>query len=798
MNYNEKIKLMKNIILIFLFLSSSFSLELYSQEMYLLKGNVTDSKTKKAIPSVIVRMLNTQKGTLTDESGNFQLYLPKAEYDVQFSIVGYNRETIHVSLNKNEMISIELVESVVQLSEVVTTAEDPGVGIIRRAIANKRKWMNLLQSYQSKAYTRQIIFKDDSIASITESLSDKYWKKSFGFRERIYQKQQTQNIQVDQNFAMVGTIPNFNEDVIEIAGYKFTGPTAPNALNDYNFKLLRTYESNSYDIYEIQITPNSKYKPLFEGTICISDSIYAITTVDLKPNDVLKIPLIDSVILNYSQRFDLFDTIYWMPVDIEIFGKIKVNFPGLNFPDISIKNRSILSDYMINIPIADSIFKAKAFVQDTIDIVVDSLFWDRERGLPLSYEEEVIYQTLDSTKTLDKQFQPSGLLMVLEESDGFGNIGFLDYITLYFNRVEGYFLGLNYDDKIYGNLFSSSFAGYSFSDKKIKYSIGMRYKFPKLYNSVLRFNIFDKVNDRVGTFTYSKSEITLYSIFGKYDYGNYHSCKGFDISYSILPHKDVSLNVLYTNEKEKSLSKNAGHGFFYSRPFRENHGIIDGQMNSIKVKLDLFELFKFNERDFIVVQIGDRIPTISLSFETSSKFLASDFSFNRYIFEGNYEFPTFLRSLFLKPYISLNIKAGYSTGDLPSQRMFNLSSAYDYYGPFASFNTLKTREFIGDHFFEFHIEHNFRTLPFRMLNLTWIEKQNLELILFTSIGKSWINDKSKEMMELLDYNVYDHFYSEIGVGISKIFYFIRADLSYRITKEDKNALFFTLRIGNIL
>jgi hypothetical protein len=788
---------MKNIFFILLFLFSFFITKGYSQELYWLKGNVIDAKTKKTLPNVIVRIQNTQKGTLTDDSGNFQLYLTQGHYDIQFSIVGYEREIIHLSLEKNETISVELAESFVQLTEVLITAEDPGVGIIRRAIANKRKWMDRLQSYQCKAYTKQIMLKDDSIASITESLSNKFWKKFVGFRERIYQKQQTQNIKVDQNFAMVGTILNFNEDVIELAGYKFTGPTAPDALSDYDFKLLRTYESKGYNIYEIKVIPNSKYKPLFEGTICISDSVYAITTVELNPSDVFKIPLIDSFIVNYSQRFDLFDSTYWMPIDIEISGKMQVNFPGLKFPAIGIKQRSILNDYMINIPIDDSIFNARPFVQDTTNIVADSSFWERERTLPLSYEEEIIYETIDSTQTLDKQFQPSGPLMALE-GDGFMPFSFMENISFSFNRVEGYFLGLNYDDKIYENLSSSSFAGYSFSDKKFKYSIGMIYKFRKLYNSVLKFNVFDKVTDRLGIYSYGKSEITLYSIFAKEDYGDYYSNKGFDIFYSISPHKNVTLNILYTNEKETSVANNAGHGFFSSKPFRENHNIIDGQMNTIDIKLDLFDIFRLDEREFIRVEIGDRIPTISLGLETSGKFLASDFTFTRYTFEGNYMFPTFLRSLLLKPYISLNVKAGYSIGDLPPQKIINLTSAYYYYAPFGSFRTLRARELLGNHFFEFHIEHNFRTIPFKMLNLTWIEKHNLELLLFASVGKTWIKEETKEIMELLDYTVYDHFYSEIGIGISKIYYVLRTDLAWRISKYNKNALFVTFRLGNIL
>ena len=57
--------------------------------------------------------------------------------------------------------------------------------------------------------------------------------------KKIFQKRQTENIKVNQNFAQVGGIMNFNEDEIKIAGYTFTGPTAPDALDNYTYKLIK-------------------------------------------------------------------------------------------------------------------------------------------------------------------------------------------------------------------------------------------------------------------------------------------------------------------------------------------------------------------------------------------------------------------------------------------------------------------------------------------------------------------------------------------------------------------------------
>ena len=136
------------------------------------------------MPGVTIRILNTTKGTITDESGNYIINLEKGKYEIHVTSIGYNSENFIIDLNSDTEKNIELKESFVQMSEVLIVAEDPGIGIIRRTIANKRKWMDKLKSYNMTGYTKNTIFKEDSVASIVESYSYGYWRKNDGFREK--------------------------------------------------------------------------------------------------------------------------------------------------------------------------------------------------------------------------------------------------------------------------------------------------------------------------------------------------------------------------------------------------------------------------------------------------------------------------------------------------------------------------------------------------------------------------------------------------------------------------------------
>ncbi|MEK6571158.1 MAG: DUF5686 family protein, partial [Bacteroidota bacterium] len=256
---------------------------LCQDRVFSFSGTVVDEETGNPLPGVTLRVLNTSRGTVSGGDGAFRVSLPAGEHTIVISSVGYLPDSVSFVLTADVRRRVYLKPSPVQLQEVLVVAEDPGVDIIRKAIANKRKWMDLVQSYEFDAYTKQVLRKDTSIAGITESYTRGYWRKDDGLREVIQQRRQTENVPAARNFTAVGQILNFNEDEIRLGGYTFVGPTASDALDNYDYKLERTYESKGMRVYELQMKPKSAVKPLFEGTISIADSTYAVMRVNVTP-----------------------------------------------------------------------------------------------------------------------------------------------------------------------------------------------------------------------------------------------------------------------------------------------------------------------------------------------------------------------------------------------------------------------------------------------------------------------------------------------------------------------------------
>jgi hypothetical protein len=115
----KKVK-MKKYFLLFVIIASS-SMQLFSQGI--IKGKVIDGKTREALPFVSILILNTQKGTTTDEKGSFSITNTALGYfKLQASFVGYETvvtDDYLVTNDKIPFVTIELFETTANLEEVV-------------------------------------------------------------------------------------------------------------------------------------------------------------------------------------------------------------------------------------------------------------------------------------------------------------------------------------------------------------------------------------------------------------------------------------------------------------------------------------------------------------------------------------------------------------------------------------------------------------------------------------------------------------------------------------------------------
>ncbi|HTO93534.1 MAG TPA: DUF5686 family protein, partial [Bacteroidota bacterium] len=437
------------------------------------RGSVRDAATGERLAAANVRLLGTSRGTITNAAGEYLLPVDTGACRLLFTMLGYAPDTVTLHVAGDERRDVRMRPAAIILPEVVVTPEDPAIGIIRRAIDNKQQWIDRLRSYSMKAFTRQTVFRDTAVAAINESYTRGYWRRGDTLRETVTQRRQTANVPEAFNFASVGRILNFMDDEINFLGYRFIGPTARNALDYYDYRLMRTRSSAGSDIYEIRMIPRTRMAPLFEGTVMIAGGSYALVGVDVRPNAAFQIPLVRNVSVRYRQQFGLYESSYWMPSDIRIEAAFKISIVGISFPRVGLTQTSVISDYDINPELPDSIFGRPRYTVDSGAVKFDSTFWAQNTVLPLDSAETRAYRILDSTQTLDVQFRPGGALVTVGGSSGaLGAI--LSSIDFTFNRVEGLHAGALVDvDSVTERLSVRGGLAYGLSDRLTTYVAGL-------------------------------------------------------------------------------------------------------------------------------------------------------------------------------------------------------------------------------------------------------------------------------------------------------------------------------------
>ena len=130
----------QNIFILVLTLTSLFS---FSQEKYTISGTISDKKSNETLIGVSVYIPELKAGVNTNEYGFYSLTLPKGNYTIQISYVGYSLITESISLNGNLKNNYSLSNDENKLDEVIVTGEskylNPEIGQIKLAISTIKK-----------------------------------------------------------------------------------------------------------------------------------------------------------------------------------------------------------------------------------------------------------------------------------------------------------------------------------------------------------------------------------------------------------------------------------------------------------------------------------------------------------------------------------------------------------------------------------------------------------------------------------------------------------------------------------
>lgn len=745
-----------------------------SQDTYTLQGRIIDEQTRQPLPSANVWIEGTSRGTVSNRFGEFHLPVQRGEHSIITSFIGYRSDTTHVIIPEQLEHFVTLKPAPIVMPEVVITDEDPAIEIVRRAIENKPEWRGELTSFIGSAFARDKLIMNNEINTISEAYSDVYWQRDEGMREIVTQRRQSANLPDEFQLARMGEIVNFNDDEIELVDFTFIGVTSPEALRYYDYKLIAIRQMDDVEIYDIKVIPKTRLQPLFKGYISIADETYAVVDIDLTPNEAFHIPIIQQLDVHYQQQFRLYDNRFWMPSNFQFSAGFSFSLPGWRIGDFLYEKSTVIYDYEINTEIHDTVFAAEeTFVVADEAATFDSTFWAEHNVLPLTPDEIRAYDRIDSLVVEGgNRNNRSGILESIFRP--------LEYFDSRYNRVEGFYLGgkINLDNITPYASFSGSL-GYGLSDNAWKYSAGGIFYPTKRRIVGLGAEKYRQTATIPNEHHFGSLAIAAAALFDKNDYLDYYLAEGwrsflrFNIRRGSQYRRYITqIEIGYLDEKHHSVSKNTDFSIFYpSRSFRENPIIDGGRLRALTLHTGLTP-----SSTFFLLPVGFRWE---LAVEhTSPSLTGSDFDYTRLFAIIQGQINTMYRRHALSPALSYFIAGGTSSGDLPVQRYFELHSDLSGFATVGTLRGISAKEFAGNRFFQFSLEHNFRRIPFLALGIPFLYEMDLEFLVHGSIARSWgqaINNQENNYQP----RATNGWYSEIGFGIGKIFDFFRIDLTWR-------------------
>ncbi len=773
-------------------------------------GTIRDEASGEPLEFAHIWIKSLNTGTTSGKAGKYILTIPKGTYSLRASYLGYVSRSLTARADDSTLIlNIDLKPSTIEFPEIVVVpGENPAIPIIRKAILAKRRIEDRLHNYRVEAHTKLTAHMNsisgeadsarlrqmDSLYFPFESLTEAYWEKPDKSKEIINARRQINFGGRSMN--LINSMParvNFSRDQIMFGKTGVTGPISEDGLGDYWYDLLGTTEYDEQMVYKIRVSPRSSIQPLIEGMLYIADSTFLVVMVDVDFNAAARGPYIDS--LNFRQQFSLVGDEFWLPTDVLIRGKVSIRMMielGISFDVFS-----VLKKYRVNDPEVSNVFDDFRLVVSEEADDVDSAEWNRRAMIENTPLEQYTYRLTDSMETQRKEeakkFGYTDLILGkrLEFDESFYAVpGFLSVYR--FNRIEGHGFRLPFTatDPFEPVTSFSAYAGYGFSDKQWKWSLGGDVLADKYYTTTVHGRLFNELSFiDAGSLIVRDESSTIFEALFEYDPRHYFYQSGFDAgvsSYSWL-FLQLLLDARYRHYTSASVNTNER---LFREPFEypPNPAIDEGYISSLGAGMMLDFRARILDKGSVTRGSDKYLHVPSIGAEINRAEFASDsWTFSIYKAQLKGEF-----SLGGWGDFSYTCTGLYSDNKLPTQRLLTLPGTEEGLTSPHNFRTLRMREYGGDRTATAFVEYNLGSMPYRILGLPDVPLlaiQDWGYILFANAGWADMRNSTKDMLLFNTQPVRSPFY-EVGFGIDRVLAFLRFDFAWRMNHFRDGANFF--------
>ena len=518
----------------FLFLFCCFS------GMAQITGKVTNS-AGKPLPYVNIYLEGSFTGTTTNEAGTYELEVSRpGEYSVIFQFLGYKTQNRKVSASSFPfLLNVEMTEESTTLNEVVVNSgENPANRIMRNAIDRREFHRNKISAYTAEFYSRgiwrikdapeKILDQDvgdlggglDSTRSgviyLSETISEITYRAPDDFKEKIIASKVSGNDNgFSLNSAREATISFYNNTIS--LNSELISPVSDYSFNYYNFRLQGVfYNERGTLINKIEVLPKRPKDRVFRGYIYIAENTWQIYGVELTTTgEAIQVPPVEELTFKQSFNFSEEEQLY-VPISQTIDFSFSMFGIGGNG-----RFTAVYTDYDFSPE-----FDRRTFTNEIVSFapqanMKDSLYWQKNRPVPLTSEELNDYLRKDSIQELrnskpyldsidgvHNKFKITDLLTGYTYSNSFENWSFnlgSPVFNTNLNTVQGYYTSLKLSfrkstGEHFGNywrIFSD--LNYGFSEERFRLTGGFQKQFNNITKPILTLSggsTVEQLNDR--------------------------------------------------------------------------------------------------------------------------------------------------------------------------------------------------------------------------------------------------------------------------------------------------------------
>jgi hypothetical protein len=810
----------------------------------IVRGIVTDAKTKEAMPYVTVSFTGTTQGISTNGQGRYTLTTnDNTATQVKASFVGYRTAVRTVSPGQDQTINIALAENSQSLNEVVvrsakkkkyTNKNNPAVELIRQVIAHKAQnqvenynyaeykqyermnfsLSNLSDKFRSKRIFKnyQFLFREQDSTAIggktllpmyqEEKMSDNYFRKAPFAKKQII----TANKQVkyDENFVdNQGLTAYFNrmyQDIniydnnVSLLSNQLLSPIANSSPEYYKFFITDTLKDVQPNLIELSFTPRNTNNLLFEGKIYITmDGNYAVQNAHLTVNKNINLNFVRQMQADLAFEKNNDGRYHLSQSDLKIEFGINKNKGGGIYGERLVS----ISNFVINNARTNDTYKGPAQVVALNAEDKDDTYWQMTRPDTLDAVSAGIYKNIDSLQTIPSFKKTMDIAtLVLAGYKNFGAFELGPANTFYsFNPVEGLRvrLGGRTTPTLSKRYYFETYGAYGTRDEKFKYFLSSTYSlnnksiysFPQNYIRA-SFQHDTKIPGQELQFV-QESNFLLSFKRGANDIWLYNDIFRLDYVHEFTNHLSYALGF-------KKWNQTPAGALLYQNLLPNgslnNVNLIQTAELSAQIRWAPHE--KFYQGKLYRTPIPDKYPIFTLNYTQGVKGLLG----------GQYNYQNVVGNINKRFYLSqfgftdVTAEGGYLFGQVPFPLLDIHHANQTYAFQLQSYNLMNFQEFVSDHYASIAVDHNFNGFIFNRIPLL----KRLKLREIIDVKSLWggvrkENDPANDPSLLRfpgsvgangagTYALGSTPYVEGSVGVGNIFKLLRIDYVRRFTYLD--------------